>query len=348
MSMKELSERAAAGDLGVDGARAAMDEILSGGASDADVASLLEALAKRGESDAELEGMLDSMMGRCVGVSLSQDSLIDVCGTGGDGARTFNISTSAAFIAASAGARVAKHGNRSSSGGVGSADMFEQLGVDLDSAPERITEMIASHRIAFMFAPLFHPAMKNAAGARRLMAGTRTVLNLLGPLANPARPRRQLVGVSSEAHLERIPSILARRGATNVVAVRSENGLDELSTSSAGIAIIAHEGKIERIRVVPAELGLAESSIDELRVDNVGEAFGAFVGAIEGTASKAMIETVALNAGAALLTAGMADSISSGLETALDEVRSGRSSRLLEGFVASYGDPEKLEEAKKR
>lgn len=347
MSIKELIGRINSTDLDIDVAHGAMDEILSGQCSDADIAEFLKSLSERGETDAELEGMLDSMMNHCVNVNLNLDSLIDVCGTGGDGARTFNVSTSAAFIAASAGARVAKHGNRSSSGAIGSADMFEQLGVELGSTPEQIVKMIDSHRIAFMFAPQFHPAIKNAAAARKLIAGTRTALNLLGPLANPARLKRQLVGVSSKVHLERIPSILTRRGATSVIAVRSANGLDELSTSSKGIAIIAKNGQIERIEVSPADLRLAESEIGDLQVKDMDEALGAFVGAIDGTASRPIVETAALNAGAALVVSGIAESIKTGLELALETIRSGSSARLLEGFVKSYGKFEKLEDVRK-
>ncbi len=347
MSIAGLAVRAASAGLGADEARRAMDEILSGQCKDAEIASLLESMAKRGETDEELEGMLDSMMSHCVGVDLDQDSLIDVCGTGGDGAHTFNVSTSAAFIAAAAGARVAKHGNRSSSGAIGSADMFEQLGVSLDSTPEVVAGMIASHGIAFMFAPRFHPAMKNTAAARKLVK-TRTALNLLGPLANPACVRRQLVGISSAAHLERIPSILAKRGATRAIGVRSANGLDELSTSSRGTAIIAGKAGTERIEVSPAELGLAESGIDEIRVGGMEEAFGAFVGAIDGTASRAIVETAALNAGAALVAAGIKESIKDGLESALEIVRSGRSAETLQSFVKSYGRTESLEEIRKK
>lgn len=347
MSIADMAKSAPASGLEKSEACDAMDQILGGACSDNDIAEFLASLAKRGETDAELEGMLDSMMSHCVSVKLGSEPMIDVCGTGGDGAHTFNISTSAAFVAASAGARVAKHGNKSSSGGTGSADMFEQLGVGLDSSTERVAEMMKSHKIAFMFAPQFHPAVKNARAARKILAGTRTAFNLLGPLANPARVSGQLVGVSSEAHLERIPSILTRRGVTSVIAVRSVNGLDELSTSSKGVAIAADAKGAKRIEIVPADLGLAESSIDDLVVDGMDEAFAAFVGSIEGTAPKAMIETVALNAGVALIVAGVCESIENGFVTALEAVRSGSAYALLEGFTRKYGKPESLEKVKK-
>ena len=347
MNIAELATYSTTSTLDVNNARNAMNEILSGNCKDTDIANFLAALAKRGETDDEIEGMLDSMMNHSIGVNVNQDNLIDVCGTGGDGAHTFNISTSAAFIAAAAGARVAKHGNRSSSGAVGSADIFERLGINLDSTPGQIIKMIDSHRIGFMFAPKFHPAMKNTRAARKIITGTRTILNLLGPLANPARVERSLVGVSSKRHLESIQSILMRRGAKSMIAVRSDNGLDELSTSSNAIAIIAQDNKVQRLKIVPTELGLCESGIAQLQVDGIEDAFGAFVKAIDGTASRAIVETVALNAGAALVAAGKSESITKGLETALETIHSGAASKLLKSFVASYGKSKSLEEIQK-
>ena len=348
MNLGDVTARVAGGEvLGLAEARESMDAILSGVPSDSDIAGLLLALAERRETDCELEGMLDSMMDHCTKVRLDDDSAIDVCGTGGDGAHTFNVSTSAAFIAASAGARVAKHGNRSSSGATGSADIFERLGVDLDLDPARVVAMLDSHKIAFMFAPVFHPAMRNAAAARRLIAKTRTALNLLGPLANPAQVTRHLVGVSSAAHLERIPQILARRGSRTVIAVRSDDGTDELSTASRGTAVIMRDGVTSRERIVPADLGLAVSSLADLQVDGIEPAFGSFVGAVDGTAPAPVVETAALNAGVALVAAGIADDTSAGLKTALESVNSGASAKLLDKFTAEYGDPKRLEEARR-
>ncbi|MDD9825693.1 MAG: anthranilate phosphoribosyltransferase [Thaumarchaeota archaeon] len=340
----------------------AMRDVLSGSSPDASIARLLLLLAERGETDGELEGMLDAMMERCVRAEPAPEGAIDVCGTGGDGARTFNVSTAAAFVAAAAGATVAKHGNRSSSGGTGSADMLEALGVDLGATRGGAASAAAGCGVGFMFAPAFHPAMKAAAAARRALAGTRTALNLLGPLANPALVRRQLVGVSSEAHLGRLPEMLARRGSEFAMAVRSANGLDELSTCSGGEAVIVRraggQGRecpdgppralTARIAVRPGELGLRASRISEIVPGGQREALRMMVGAIDGTAGRAAVETAALNAGAALVVAGIAGSIGDGLRAALEATESGRASRRLDAFVAAHGDPELLEGARRR
>lgn len=376
-----IAEAGRGRELTREGAAAAMRDVLSGGAPDAEIARLLSLLAARGETDGELAGMLDAMMERCVGPGPVPDGAIDVCGTGGDGKRTFNVSTAAAFVASAAGATVAKHGNRSSSGGTGSADMLEALGVDLAAPPAAAASAVAACGIGFMFAPVHHPAMKAAAAARRALAGTRTALNLLGPLANPAGVSRQLVGVSSEAHLELLPAMLVGRGSELVMAVRSANGLDELATCSAGMMVVAgragggtgdgadggpprtfiirenippkSRGKhvpgevfTNRTIVHPMDLGLHESELAEIVPRGPGEALRMMVGAIDGTACRAAVETAALNAGAALVVAEIAESISDGLERALGAVRSGAASRRLDEFVARCGRRELLEGAR--
>lgn len=351
------------GRLTREGAAAAMRDVLSGSAPDAGIARLLGLLAERGETAGELEGMLDAMMERCVGAGPVPDGAIDVCGTGGDGARTFNVSTAAAFVASAAGAAVAKHGNRSSSGGTGSADMLEALGVDLGAPPGAAASDVAACGIGFMFAPVHHPAMKAAAAARRALAGTRTALNLLGPLANPAGVRRQLVGVSSEAHLGLLPEMLARRGSERAMAVRSANGLDELCTCSAGETVTA--GRVAggaadgaaggpprtfaiRGRVDPGALGLRASELAEIVPAGPREALRMMVGAIDGTACRAAVDTAALNAGAALVVAGIAGSVGDGLERALGAISSGAASRRLDEFVGRRGRRGLLEGARER
>lgn len=340
-------------------AAAAMRDVLSGARPDAEIARLLSLLAGRGETDGELKGMLDAMMENCVRAPPAPPGAIDVCGTGGDGARTFNVSTAAAFVASAAGATVAKHGNRSSSGGTGSADMLEALGVDLRAPPAAAAEAVARCGIGFMFAPVHHPAMKAAAAARRALAGTRTALNLLGPLANPAGVRRHLVGVSSEAHLGRLPALLVDRGSERAMAVRSANGLDELSTCSDGIAVtVSRAGGGEgggppraftvRKGVSPGDLGLRASELREIVPGGPREALRMMVGAIDGTACRAAVETVALNAGAALVVAGIARSLEGGLKRALGAIDSGAASRRLDAFVGAHGRRELLEGVRRR
>ena len=202
-------------DLSYDETLSVMSEMLSGKTSDNDNASFLSNLAKKGETDDELLGMLDKMQELSIKVNpKNQGTVIDMCGTGGDKLQTFNVSTTASFVVAAAGGIVAKHGNRSSSGVSGSADIFEYFGYDLNQEPTKIAETLEKHRICFMFAQKFHPAMKHVSAARKQL-GTRTAFNLLGPLSNPANVKNQLVGVFSTEFLDRLPELLKKKGCSN-------------------------------------------------------------------------------------------------------------------------------------
>lgn len=340
--------------------------MLEGKTSDAQNARFLSGMAAKGETDEELACMLEVMMAKAVSVRpRSKTPPIDVCGTGGDMQQTFNVSTAAAFVAAAAGCTVAKHGNRSTSGVCGSADIFESVGYDIRAGPPRVAEILEEHGICFMFAQRFHPAMRHVAPARRMVGG-RTAFNLLGPLANPAGVTRQLVGVSSADLLYRIPRILLKRGAAKVVTVMSADGMDELSTSSANTmltvmaawegegagggdskekggrgAIIAPQEAVVR----PEDVGLHRSERHEIRVGSRQEALKAFVDALDGASGRrAMCETAALNAAAALLVADKADDLAGAVETCIDAIDSGRASAKLDGFVADCGDALLLEE----
>lgn len=316
--------------------------MLSGGMGEDECVALLESMASRGETDAELLGILDAMDEFAVKAGPAGGA-IDMCGTGGDGAGTFNISTAASFVAAAAGCRVAKHGNRSSSGGTGSADAFEALGCDLDSGPGRISELLARHGICFMFAPRFHPAMKLVAGARRRV-GRRTAFNMAGPLANPAGVEAQLVGVGGGFEPERMAGLLRARGARTAMSVCSADGDDELVTSCGCRYALHSGGRLESGSVSAAGVGLAESGRGELLARGPREALRALVGSIDGTASRGARETVAFNAGAGLFVAGEADSLKEGVGMALEAVSSGAASKKLDAFVADAGKREALEE----
>ena len=203
-----------------------MNEIFDGTQNDQDIAEFLKNLTEKGESDDELLAMLNKMEEYSLHISPNcKGKIIDVCGTGGDKLKTFNISTAASFVIAGAGGNVAKHGNRSISGVSGSADIFEYFGFDLNSEPNKVNETIEKFGIGFMFAQKFHPAMKNVAKARKVVGG-RTAFNLLGPLTNPAMVKNQLIGVFSENYQERIVKILQRKNAETVMAVRSVDGMD--------------------------------------------------------------------------------------------------------------------------
>ena len=231
--IKELAEQLSHGNnLTIDQMTSVMDEILTGTQSDENVAEFLKNLTEKGESDDELLAMLNKMEEFALHISPNcQGKVIDVCGTGGDNLKTFNISTAASFVIAGAGGNVAKHGNRSISGVSGSADIFEYFGFDLNSEPNKVNEIIEKFGIGFMFAQKFHPAMKNVANARKAVGG-RTAFNLLGPLTNPAMVKNQLIGVFSEDYQERIVKILQRKNAETIMTVRSDDGMDELSTTS--------------------------------------------------------------------------------------------------------------------
>ena len=339
-------------------------------AGDRIAADLLLAMAGRGEAEAELLGFLDAVSSRVIEVDLpgpppgfGSAGAIDVCGTGGDGMRTVNVSTAAAFVAAAAGAPVAKYGNRSSSGGTGSADIVEALGCDLGATPAGAPAAFGRLGICFMFAPAHNPAMGNVAAARRIAAG-RTAFNVVGPLTNPARVRRQLVGVSAPALLETVPRLLAARGAELAVAVRSSDGMDELSADVPSDVCEARAGggddpcgraAVRRYAVDPSSLDLrgqprrgGDSASSGLRAASAAESLQKFVAAVDGTAGRLVQDTVELNAAAALYAGGAAGGIPDGLAAARGAVESGRASRLLDEFVSLCGMTGRLEEARMR
>lgn len=315
--------------------------MLSGKTGDSQNADFLSCLAAKGETDEELLGMLDVMGEMSVRLPTDLDA-VDVCGTGGDGLSTFNISTAASFVLAAAGGTVAKHGNRSSTGGLGSADIFEHLGCNLHDSPDRVAWALGRHHVCFMFAQRFHPAMRHVREARRRL-GTRTAFNILGPLLNPAGVRRQLVGVSSGDLLERVSRILQARGSKRVMTVMSGDGMDEFSTSSTNRVLLASDGMTESFSVDPEDVGLHRCGRSDLQVNNREEAFDAFLSVLDGSASRAMTETAALNAAGGMVVAGLADGIADGAEEALEAIRGGRAYRTLEGFVADMGDPATLQ-----
>ncbi len=330
-------------DITYEEAGAAMTEMLSGRTDDRQSAELISGLADKGETDEELLGMLDAMQ-RFVLVMRPDDggggggakTTIDMCGTGGDGLGTFNISTAASFVVAAAGGAVAKHGNRSNSGASGSADVFEYFGYDLGMGPAEVSGILHRHGICFMFAQKFHPAMRHVAAARKTL-GRRTAFNLLGPLANPAGTKNQLIGVSSKDMLERVPLILRRNGAECIMTVRAANGMDEFSTISSNSVCMLKEGSITRSVVKPEDVGLCRSSLRDIQVSTGTEAMRAFVGVLDGTANRAMIETVALNAAGGLVVAGISEGIGEAVETALGVMDGGGAFSLLERFVADTG-----------
>ena len=339
--------------------------MLEGKTDDAYNAAFLKGLSAKGETDGELLAMLDVMMQKSVPVDTSgiEGPVIDVCGTGGDMQQTFNISTAASFIVAAASeiadtdrCLVAKHGNRSTSGVSGSADIFEMIGYDVNAGPPRMREILEQERVCFIFAQRFHPAMRHVAAARRSL-GIRTAFNVLGPLANPARVTRQLVGVSSKDLLYRIPKMLLRAGRCQMaMTVTSADGMDELSTSSSNMAVVADgehgSNRMTEMIIKPEDVGLHRSeSVSGIRVADAGQSARYVTGAIDGTATRQIVETAVFNAAGALMISGTAGHGRDGndigmdyaVQTCMEAVRGGLASKRLDSFVKRAGDPALLE-----
>ena len=346
--IKDLTQQLSHGNnLTIDQMTNVMNEILGGTQSDQDIAEFLKNLTQKGESDDELLAMLNKMEEFALHISPNcQGKIIDVCGTGGDKLKTFNISTAASFVIAGTGGNVAKHGNRSISGISGSADIFEYFGFDLNSEPSKVNEIIEKFGIGFMFAQKFHPAMKNVANARKVVGG-RTAFNLLGPLTNPAMVKNQLIGVFSDDYQERIVKILQRKNAETIMAVRSADGMDELSTTSKNRICMLKNNTITKMILDPEEVGLEKGNISDIQISSKEDAIESFLTVLNGSANKTKIEITALNAAGGLIVSDMADSFTDAVELALDTIHSGRAFDKLENFVKNCGDIEKLEGAKK-
>jgi len=346
--IKELAEQLSHGNnLTTDQMTNVMDEILTGTQNTEDVAEFLKNLTEKGESDDELLAMLNKMEEFALHISPNcQGKIIDVCGTGGDKLKTFNISTAASFVIAGAGGNVAKHGNRSVSGVSGSADIFEYFGFDLNSEPSKVNEIIEKFGIGFMFAQKFHPAMKNVANARKVVGG-RTAFNLLGPLTNPAMVKNQLIGVFSDEYQERIVKILQRKNAETIMTVRSDDGMDELSTTSKNKICLLKNNIITNMVIDPQDVGLQSGNISDIQIDTKEDAIKSFVDVLNDTANKTKIEITALNAAGGLIVSDIANSFDEAVELALDTIHSGKAFDKLKNFVKNCGDMEKLEEVER-
>ena len=346
--IKELTEQLSLGsNLTIDQMSNGLDEILTGTQNDDDVAEFLKNLTQKGESDDELLAMLNKMEEFSLHISPNcKGKIIDVCGTGGDKLKTFNISTAASFVIAGAGGNVAKHGNRSISGISGSADIFEYFGFDLNSEPNKVNETIEKFGIGFMFAQKFHPAMKNVAKARKIVGG-RTAFNLLGPLTNPAMVKNQLIGVFSEKYQEKIVKILQRKNAETIMAVRSADGMDELSTTCKNQICMLKNGTITKMTLDPQKVGLQKGNISDIQIRSKEDAIKSFITVLNNTANKTKIEITALNAAGGLVISDIADNFTDAVELALDTIHSGKALDKLENFVKNYGNIEKLDGAEK-
>jgi anthranilate phosphoribosyltransferase len=329
-----LSKIAAGTSLDRDEAAAAMRVVMSGEATPAQVGGLLMALRTKGETVEEIEGLADTMLGFATPVA-PPVPVVDTCGTGGDRSGTFNISTIAALVVAGVGVPVAKHGNRAASSICGSADLLEALGVRIDLDATGVERCLAEAGIAFIFAPVFHPAMGHAGPVRRELR-VPTVFNFLGPLTNPARPFAQVVGVSDERMLPLLAQVLARRG-TRAMLFRALDGLDELTTTSPSLVFDVEDGELRESMLDPADLGLARSEVGDLRGGDP-EASAAIAHAILRGETGPRRDVVLLNAAAALEVSGRASSLDEGLALAATSIDSGAAVDVLARWVSSSGN----------
>lgn len=315
----------------------AMDQVMEGNAPPVALAAFLAALATKRETVAELQGLADSMLAHANPILISRDA-VDIVGTGGDRARTVNISSMASLVIAGAGIKVVKHGNRASSSACGSADLMEALGVDLTMPVSRVGQALEAVGITFLFANLFHPSMRFAAPTRREL-GVGTAFNVLGPLTNPARPRANAIGVSSAHHAPIVAGVLAGRG-NSALVFRGVNGLDELTTTAVNQVWVVRDGEVTREEVDATRFGLAPSTIEDLRgadaVHNAAVARRVLAGE-----RGVVTDAVALNAAAGIVAHGLSgtgegtleERLAWGLSAARDSLQSGRAAAVLDRWV---------------
>jgi anthranilate phosphoribosyltransferase len=309
-----------------------LEDITEGRATDAQIGAFIMAMKMKGETVEELEGAASFFREKATKVDVDDpDNLVDTCGTGGDLSDTFNVSTITAFVLAGAGIRVAKHGNRSVSSKSGSADLLEFLGAKIDLGPEQVKRMIEEIGIGFMFAPLFHPAMKRVVGPRREV-GIRSLFNLIGPLSNPAGAKRQLLGVFSDQFVEKVARVLLRLGVNRAVVVHGRDGIDEVSISAPTAVAEVNGGEVCIYEFTPEELGFRRYPIDYIKVKSVEESAKVAMSVLKGEPSPAL-DMVLLNSAFGVLVSGMADDLKTALEVARDSIKGGKAQRKLSEFI---------------
>jgi anthranilate phosphoribosyltransferase len=298
-----------------------MRSIMTGACTPAQIAGFLIGLRMKGETVDEITAAAQIMRALSTRVQVTSEYLVDTCGTGGDGANTFNISTAAAFVAAAAGARVAKHGNRSVSSKSGSADVLEAAGIRLELTSEQVALCINQIGIGFMFAPLHHEAMKHAIGTRREL-GVRTIFNLLGPLTNPAGAPNQVLGVFSKDWLETLAQVQKNLGASHVMVVHAEDGLDEISIAAPTLVADLVNGTIKQYTITPGQFKIESTTIDSIVINSAEESLHMMMSVLDNTPGPAK-DIVVLNAGAAIYTAGVTDNLAAGVKKAATAIADG-------------------------
>lgn len=310
-----------------------MQQVMGGELTPIQISALLIALRMKGETVEEIAAAAEVMRALSTKVNIKDTThLVDTCGTGGDGIQTFNVSTVSAFVAAAAGAKVAKHGGRSVSSTCGSADVLEVLGVDVNKAPDEVVASVDEIGIGFMFAPNHHSAMKHAAAVRKAL-GVRTIFNLLGPLTNPASALRQVVGVFDQALTGKLAHVLQKLGSEHVLVVHGADGMDEISFTGDTYIAELKDGKITEYKVNPKQFGLSTHLLKEIQIQNAEESKAMILGVLNGQQGAAR-DIVLMNAGAAIYTAGIASTLEAGIQIAAQMIDSKAAMEKLEALKA--------------
>ena len=327
-----LGKTASGTDLSRDEARDAMSEVMAGAATPAQISALIVSLRMKGETVDEMTGLVEAIKTAAVPVPIEDDGLVDVVGTGGDRSGTFNISTTAALIAAGAGVRIAKHGNRSSSSKCGSADVLEALGVTIDLPVEANLALLAETGFAFFFAPLYHPSFRHAGPVRREL-GIATVFNFLGPLANPAGARRQAVGVSDRRMAERVIGVLSNLGSEYSFVFSGDGGVDEITTSGPTVIYRLRDGEVTHAEFTPADFGVERAELAEIQGGEVAENAAIVRAVLEGVPGPHR-DAALINTAPALVVAGLAPGFVEAVDLARRAIDTGAAATLLERVVA--------------
>ncbi len=333
MFKEALNQLLDAQDLSHDQMLAVMQQVMGGELTPAQIAALLVALRLKGETVDEITAAATVMRELSTKVNIKDTAhLVDTCGTGGDGIQTFNVSTVSAFVAAAAGAKVAKHGGRSVSSTCGSADVLEALGVDVNKTPSEVANSVNEIGIGFMFAPNHHSAMKHAAPVRKEL-GVRTIFNLLGPLTNPAAARRQVMGVFDKVLTGKLAQVLQKLGSEHVLVVHGADGMDEISFTGDTYIAELKDGKVTEYTVNPTQFGLNFHQLKDIQIQNAAESKAMIMGVLNGTAG-APRDITLLNAGAAIYTAGITATLAAGIEKAALMIDDGTALTKLEALQA--------------
>ena len=318
-------------DLSTEEMTEVMRMIMTGEATPAQIGGFLVGLRMKGETVDEITAAAGVMRELATRVSVKGQHLVDTCGTGGDAASTFNISTASAFVVAAAGGQVAKHGNRSVSSKCGSADVLEAAGVNLELDPEQVARCIEQLGVGFMFAPKHHSAMKHAIGPRREM-GVRTIFNVLGPLTNPAGAPNQVLGVFSDQLLVPLAEVLQKLGSKHVLVVHAEDGMDEISTGAPTHVAELKDGKISSYTITPEQFELSRSDITQLKVETAEESLATIRGVLNNQSGPAR-DIVVLNAGAAIYAADLVPSLEAGIKKAAEVIADGSAATKLDELI---------------